>query len=188
MRPNFVYTLSLTRLTLVLYIVVFHKICKVTALDSRQNLVFTQYLENEWTEFNQFLNTFSLTRCTLVLNCFFCVCKLATEVWPLIHDGLCRFVAHLSRWLIGELRGYSWSGVRPSVVRPSTILKDLLLQNRLANQSQILCGASLGRGTKFCSRHLGHKTKMAAKPIYGKNPSKIFFSGTGGPIFTKLGM
>ena len=27
-----------------------------------------------------------------------------------------------------------------------TMLKDLLLQNRLANQSQILCGASSGRG------------------------------------------
>ena len=29
---------------------------------------------------------------------------------------------------------------------------------------------------------------MAAMPIYGKNPSKIFFSGTGGPISMKLGM
>ena len=34
----------------------------------------------------------------------------------------------------------------------------------------------------------GHMTKMAAMPIYDKNPSKIFFSGTGGPISTKLGM
>ena len=34
----------------------------------------------------------------------------------------------------------------------------------------------------------GHMTKMAAMPIYGKNLSKIFFSGTGGPISTKLGM
>ena len=33
-----------------------------------------------------------------------------------------------------------------------------------------------------------HMTKMAAKPIYGKIPSKIFFSGTGGPISTKLDM
>ena len=32
----------------------------------------------------------------------------------------------------------------------------------------------------------GHMTKMAAMPIYGKNPSK--FSGTTGPISTKLGM
>ena len=31
-------------------------------------------------------------------------------------------------------------------------------------------------------------TKMAAMPIYGINPSKIFFSGTGGPIAKKHGM
>ena len=33
-------------------------------------------------------------------------------------------------------------------------------------------------------------TKMATMPIhvYGKNPSKIFFSGTGGPISTNLGV
>ena len=29
---------------------------------------------------------------------------------------------------------------------------------------------------------------MAAMPIYGKNPLKILFSGTGRPISTKLGM
>ena len=34
----------------------------------------------------------------------------------------------------------------------------------------------------------GHMTKMAAMPIYGKNPSKVFFSETTGPISTKLGM
>ena len=60
--------------------------------------------------------------------------------------------------------------------------------NRLADESQILCGASLGRGTKVCSRDLGHMTKMAAMPIYGKNHSKIFFSRTGGPISMKLGL
>ena len=42
-------------------------------------------------------------------------------------------------------------------------------------------------GTKVCPRLLGHITKMAATPINGKNPSKIF-SGTGRPIFTKPGM
>ena len=31
-------------------------------------------------------------------------------------------------------------------------------------------------------------TKMAAMPIYGENPSKIFFSGTIEPISAKLGM
>ena len=86
-------------------------------------------------------------------------------------------LAHLSRRLIGELIGYSWSGVRPSSF---TMLKDLL-RNRLADQSQILCGASLGRGNESLFA-------MAATPIYGNNPSKIFFSRTSGPIFTKLGM
>ena len=33
-----------------------------------------------------------------------------------------------------------------------------------------------------------HMTKMAATPIYGKKPSKIFFSGTVGQISNKLGM
>ena len=42
-------------------------------------------------------------------------------------------------------------------------------------------------GTKACSQHLVHMTKMATMPIYGKNPSKIF-SGTSGPISTKLDM
>ena len=34
----------------------------------------------------------------------------------------------------------------------------------------------------------GHMTKMAAMPIYGKNLLKFFFSGTTGPISSKLGM
>ena len=99
-------------------------------------------------------------------------------------------LAHLSRRLKGELIGYSWSGVRPSSVRrPSVVnnFKHLLLRNRLPNQSQIFCEPPWVGGTKVCSRHLGHMTKMAATPIYGKNPSKIFFSRTGRPIFTKLG-
>ena len=62
----------------------------------------------------------------------------------------CLFLAHLSRRLIGELIVYPWSGFRrTSVIRPSsTMLKHLLLRNRLADQSQILCGASLGRGNE----------------------------------------
>ena len=43
-------------------------------------------------------------------------------------------------------------------------------------------------GTKVCSGHLGHMTKAAAMPIYGKNPSKIFFSRTKGPVTVWLGM
>ena len=40
---------------------------------------------------------------------------------------------------------------------------------------------------KLYSQYLSHMTKMAATPIYGKNPSKIF-SRTSGQISTKLGM
>ena len=41
---------------------------------------------------------------------------------------------------------------------------------------------------KIHEHDAGHITKMAATPKYGKNPSKIFFSRTIGPISTKLGM
>ena len=82
------------------------------------------------------------------------------------------FLAHLSRRLTGELIGYPWIR-RPSSasVRLASvhIFKRLLLRNRLANRSQILCGASLGGGTKVCINGPGHMTKMAAMPIYGKN-------------------
>ena len=49
------------------------------------------------------------------------------------------FLAHLSRRLIGELIVYPWSGVRPSSTSSasSTMLKHLLLRNRLTDQSQI---------------------------------------------------
>ena len=39
---------------------------------------------------------------------------------------------------------------------------------------------------KICLHDDGHMTKMAALPIYGENPSKIFFSDD--QISTKLGM
>ena len=43
-------------------------------------------------------------------------------------------------------------------------------------------------GINVYINYLVHMTKMAAMPIYGKNPSKIFFSESGGPISKKLGM
>ena len=39
----------------------------------------------------------------------------------------------------------------------------------------------------FYRNNAGHMAKIAATPIYGKNPSTVF-SGTGGPISLKLGM
>ena len=43
-------------------------------------------------------------------------------------------------------------------------------------------------GTNVYINIPGHMTKMAAMPIFDKNPSKIFFSKTGRPISTKLGI
>ena len=98
--------------------------------------------------------------------------------------------------LIGELIVYPWSGVRrrPSyVVRPSSVRRPqcsniFFSETAWPIKAKFYVEPPWVGVTKFFSRHLGHMTKMAAKPIYGKNPSKIFFSRTGGPIFTKLGM
>ena len=102
------------------------------------------------------------------------------------------FLAHLSRRLISELIVYPWSGVRrrPSsyVVRRRPQCSNIFFsETAWPNKAKFYVEPPWVGGTKFCSRHLGHMTKMAATPIYGKNPSKIF-SRTGGPIFTKLGM
>ena len=43
-------------------------------------------------------------------------------------------------------------------------------------------------GTKVCSNGPGHMTKVAAMNIYGKKPTKIFFSETEWPMTLKLGI
>ena len=43
-------------------------------------------------------------------------------------------------------------------------------------------------GTKVCSNGPGHMTKMAATPIYGKNPSNILSSPEPEPMTLGLGM
>ena len=103
-------------------------------------------------------------------------------------------LAHLSRRLIGELIVYPWIR-RPSyVVRPSVVRRRSQCSNIFFSETawpikaKFYVEAPWVGGMKFCSRHLGHMTKMAATPIYGKNPSKIFFSRTGMRISTKLGM
>ena len=89
------------------------------------------------------------------------------------------FLAHLSKRLIGELIGYSWSGVRPSASvvrrhRRSQCSKIFFSKTASPIKAKFYVEPPWVRGTIFCSRHLGHMTKMAAMPIYGKNPSKIF--------------
>ena len=57
-------------------------------------------------------------------------------------------LAHLSRRLTGELIGYTWIR-RPSVVvRPSTFSNIFSSETAWPKKSQILCGASLGRGNE----------------------------------------
>ena len=105
------------------------------------------------------------------------------------------FLAHLSRRLIGELIGYPWIR-RPSVRRrrPSSVVRPSTFSNIFSSETAWPIKAKFyveppwEGGTKVYINGPGHMTKMAATPIYGKNPSKIFFSRTGGPIFTKLGM
>ena len=105
---------------------------------------------------------------------------------------LIHFLAHLSRRLIGELIVYPWSGVRrrrPSYVVRRPQCSDIFFsETTWPIEAKFYVEPPWVGGTIFCLRHLGHMTKMAATPIYGKNPSKIFFSRTGRPIFTKLGM
>ena len=66
--------------------------------------------------------------------------------------------------LIGEL--IAEVGIRLASVN---IFKHLLLRSHRANWSQILCGGSMGRGSKVPSNGLGHMTKIATMPIYIKN-------------------
>ena len=99
-----------------------------------------------------------------------------------------QFLAHLSRRLIGELTGYSWSSVRPSFsVRRSQCSK-IFSETAGPIKAKFYVEPPWVGGTKVCLQHLGYMTKMAATPIYGKNPSKIFFSGTGAPIYKKHGL
>ena len=111
---------------------------------------------------------------------------------PLFLIGSSPFLAHLSRRLIGELIVYPWSGVRRPSVRPSVVRSQcsniFFSETAWPIKAKFYVDPPWVGGTIFCSRHLGHMTKMAVTPIYGKNPSKIFFSRTGGPIFSKLGM
>ena len=101
-------------------------------------------------------------------------------------------LAHLSRRLIGELIVYPWSGVRPtsSVRRPRRPQCSNIFFSETAwpIKAKFDVEPPWVGGTEVCLRHLGHMTKMAATPIYGKNHSKIFFSRTSGPISTKVGM
>ena len=101
------------------------------------------------------LDEFKLRPDTTTNNRIICPCAPEKLKYNVVSTLAPLFLAQLSRRLIGELIVYPWSGVRrrPSYVvrRPSssTMLKHLVLRNHLAVQSQILCGASLGRGNEI---------------------------------------
>ena len=95
----------------------------------------------------------------------------------------------LSRRLVGELMGYSWSGVCPSVVHRSSYRSQcskIFSKTACSIKAKFFLEPSWRGGTKVCSRYLGHMTKMAAMLIYGKNPSKIFFSRSAGRFSRNL--
>ena len=78
---------------------------------------------------------------------------------------------------------------RPSVRPPSSTFSNIFSSETAWPIKAKLYGEPPWEGgTKVYINGPGHMTKMAAMPIYGKNSSKIFFSRTGEPIFTKLGM
>ena len=72
--------------------------------------------------------------------------------------------------------------------RPSTISNIFSSETAWPIKAKFYVEPPWEGGTKVYIKGPGHMTKMDAMPIYGKNPSKIFFSRTGGLIFTKLGM
>ena len=68
---------------------------------------------------------------------------------------------------------------RPSSVRPSSVahpsvhnFKHLLLRTACPIKAKFYMEPPWVGVTNDCSRHLGHMTKMAATPIYGKNPAR----------------
>ena len=67
-------------------------------------------------------------------------------------------------------------------------IKTCFSQKPPGHFNQILYVSLKVHGNENLLHDAGHMTKMAATPIYGRNPSKILFSGTSGQISTKLGI
>ena len=89
------------------------------------------------------------------------------------------FLAHLSRRLTGELIGYPWIR-RPSVRRrpsasvvrrPSSTFSNIFSsETAWPIKVKFYVEPPWEGGTKVYINGPGHMTKMAAMPIYGKNP------------------
>ena len=96
-----------------------------------------------------------------------------------------------------KLKAHGWANSVP--VTPASVRRPLSV--RPPTSSNIFSSETTGPikfkfhmetyqvvGMKVCSNGPGHMTKMAATPIYGKNPLKIFFSRTRKPMTLGLGM
>ena len=68
------------------------------------------------------------------------------------------------------------------VRRPSTISNIFSSETAWPIKAKFYVEPPWEGGTKVYINGPGHLTKMAATPIYGKNPSKIFFSRTWGDL------
>ena len=88
-----------------------------------------------------------------------------------LHDHWSSGLAHLSQRLIGELIGYPWSGVRRR--RPSVHnLNVFSSETDRPIKAKFYMEPPWEGGTKVYISGLGHMTKLAAMPIYGKNLKK----------------
>ena len=83
---------------------------------------------------------------------------------------------------------------KASVVSPSSVRRPSTFSNILSSETtgpieaKFYMKVQWDTGNEILFGHLGHMTKMAATPIYGEKPSKIFFSGPCGLIAMKFGI
>ena len=78
---------------------------------------------------------------------------------------------------MGELIVYQSLRRPSSVLRPSTF-SNIFSETTGPIELKFHMETPYDAGTKVCSNGLGHMTKMAATPIYGKTPLKILFFKT----------
>ena len=87
-----------------------------------------------------------------------------------------RCVSKVSKYSIG----------RPC--RPSSTLSSNISETAGPIKAKFHMEPHWNGGMKVCLNGYGHMTRMAAMPIYGKNPLKIFFSETSRLMTFKLGI
>ena len=123
----------------------------------------------------------SRTRCFCNFVTFY-IAYLVILLWFRARIFPLRLLAHLSRRLTGEL-----IGIRHLPVRHPHFSK-IFSETTWPIKAKFYMNHLWEGGTNRYINNSGHMTKMATMPIYGKNPSKTFFSGTDGSISMKLGM